>query len=128
MDALHDTEPVLDPTRLPLRERDQAALLFQGAILKLLEEHLDDVADLGRRLGIVPLVPRNMSFALVAHVDEHKLVIDPQHLPLEHRVDRQYGGSDRVFTLFCSCEGEFQFLIEFVSEFKFANEVAVDHA
>ncbi len=128
VDALHDAEPVLDPTGLPLRERDQAALLFERAVFELLEQHLDGVADLGRRLRLIPLVSRDVAFALVAHVNEHELVVNPQNLPLEHRVDRQRGGPDRVFALGRTGHGEFQFLIEFVSEFKFANEVAVDHA
>ena len=128
MDTLHHAQPVFDPARLPLGERDQPPLLLDLAILELLEQHLDDVAHLRRRLALIPFVPRDVAFALVAHVDEHKLVIDPQHLPLEHRVDRQCGGSDRIFTRLRSSQGEFQFLIEIVSEFKFANEVAVDHA
>ena len=128
VDALHHAQPVFDPARLPLGERDQPPLLLDLTILELLEQDLDDVANLRRRLGLIPFVPRDVAFALIAHVNEHKLVIDPQHLPLEHRVDRQRGGSDRVFALFRSSQGEFQFLIEFVSEFKFANEVAVDHA
>ena len=128
MDTLHDPEPVLDPTRLPLRERDQASLFLQRPVFELLEQHLDDVADLRRGFGLIPFVPRDMAFALVAHVNEHELAIDAENLPFQHGVDRKRGGTDRVFTLGGAGHGEFEFLIEFVSEFQFANEVAVDHA
>ena len=84
VDALHHAQPVFDPARLPLGERDQPPLLLDLAILELLEQHLDDVAHLRRRLALIPFVPRNVAFALVAHIDEHKLIINPQHLPLEH--------------------------------------------
>ena len=115
VDALHHPEPVLDPPRLPLRERDQAPLLLERAVLELLEQHLDGVADLRRGLCLVPLVPRNVAFALVSHVDEHELVIDSQDFPQEHGVDGERGGADRIFAVDGTRHGEFKFLIEFVA-------------
>ena len=88
LDALHHAEPVLDPPRLPLGEGYQAALFLDAAFLKLLEQHLDGVADLRSRFALIPLVPRDVALALVAHVDEHELVVNQQNPPFEHRIDR----------------------------------------
>ena len=59
---------------------------------------------------------------------QHELIINAENLPFQHGVDRKRGGPDRVFTLGGASHGEFKFLIEFVSEFQVANEVAIDHA
>jgi hypothetical protein len=128
LDALHHAQPVFDPARLPLGERDQAPLLLLLAVFELLEQHLHGVAHLRSRLPIVPLVARDVALALVAHVDEHELVVHPQHLPHQHRIHGERGGAHRIFAGFGAGHGEFEFLGEFVSEFEFADEVAVDHA
>ena len=69
-----------------------------------------------------------MAFALVTDVDQHELAVDPQHPPLQHRVDGEHGRRHRIFLIAGPCHGEFEFLFEIISEFKFTNKVAVDHA
>jgi hypothetical protein len=129
VDALHHAEPILDPTCLPLRERDQAALLLELAVLELLEQHLHGVADLRRGLRLVPLVPRDVALTLVAHVDEHELVVHPQNPALDDRVHRERRtASDRVVFDRRRAHREVDLLVQFVAKFKFADEVAVDHA
>ena len=127
LDALHHPQPILDAAGLPLREGDQAALFLELAVLELLEEHLDGVAHLRRRLRIIPLVPWDVPLALVADVDQHKLIIDPQNLAVEDRIDRQSGGANGIFATVGPSHCQIDLLIDFVAKFQFADEVAVDH-
>ena len=56
-------------------------------LVDLLEEHLDGVADLRRGLRLVPLVPRDVAFALVADVDEDELVeVTPKSIRLRKKL------------------------------------------
>ena len=87
LDALHHPQPILDAAGLPLREGDQATLFLELAILEFLEEHLDGVAHLRRRLRIIPLVPRDVPLALVADVDQHELIVNPKDLAVKDRID-----------------------------------------
>ena len=127
LDALHHPQPILDAAGLPLREGDQAALFLELAVLELLEEHLDGVAHLRRRLRIIPLVPWDVPLALVTDVDQHKLIIDPQNLAVKDRIDRQSGGANGIFATVGPPHCQLDLLIDFVAKFQFADEVAVDH-
>ena len=68
-----------------------------------------------------------MPFAFVANIDKNEFIVDPQNLAVKNRIDCQRGGPNRVFTRFSTGHGEFEFLIEFISEFKFTNQIAVNH-
>ena len=127
LDAAHHPEPVFDAAGLPLREHNQATLLLLGAVFKLLQKHLDDIADLRCGLPLFPLVAWDRPFALVADVNEHKLVIDSENLPLKHGVDGKNRRSAAVFFLDLSAPHEVEFGFQVVSGFKFTDEITIDH-
>ena len=56
-------------------------------ILKFLQQHLDSLAGIGQVVVIAPVVARNDPFALVADVDKHFVVVDPDHRAFNDFID-----------------------------------------
>jgi len=55
-------------------------------------------------------------FTLVSDVDQHKLIVNPQDLALDNRIDRQRGSeADVIVGGLVAPHCQFNFLIEFVS-------------
>ena len=68
-----------------LREDDHAAIVLPagGDVFGVFNENANLLADLRDRVAFFPLVAGNDAFALVADVDEDKVVVDPQHVAFD---------------------------------------------
>ncbi len=126
VDGLHDLHPLFDLLGLPLGQHDHAAIVLPADdVFQIFDQHANRLTDLRRLFALFPFVARDDAFAFIADVDQHEVVVDPQHAALDDLI-RAYVLALEPFHVLGQGLPDGVELFVF-GNVKFADEIAVNH-